>query len=259
MYRVYLSTFGKKCIHVRDSFPIEVGSFGRSNFVYPLRDSVGVNIAYENEYYGELTGLYWIWKNVTISDDDIIGFGHYNKFLKISKRKAIQWLQCNKSGVIVLEPSFAKVHEPTDEVSAIKKALKESSEKDYKAWCKLYDERAASINKNCYTCNIFVAKGKTFKEYCSWLFSVLRKMREDVGDKPEVVKNERRYCAFIGERLMSVYVESHHLPVLCVGIYQKKGWLKHAVMLSQVLHIKKTSWLYRTLSKKLGNHSSYSK
>ena len=87
MYNIYVSTFGKKVINVKYGIPIEVGAQNRTSFIYPIHDDTGDNISQENEYYGELTGLYWVWKNVKIEDTDIIGFCHYNKALNISSKK----------------------------------------------------------------------------------------------------------------------------------------------------------------------------
>ena len=61
---IYISTFGKKVKKVAHGRPIEVGAACRDQFLYELKDNTGDNISAENPYYAELTGLYWIWKNV---------------------------------------------------------------------------------------------------------------------------------------------------------------------------------------------------
>ena len=43
--------------------PLQVGTAIDSPLGY-LRDDTGDNISALNGYYSELTGLYWIWKNV---------------------------------------------------------------------------------------------------------------------------------------------------------------------------------------------------
>lgn len=76
---MYISTFGFVIIPDMEGVPIEVGAEGRNNFLYNLKDNTGDNISEENPYYGELTGLYWIWKNADYDNEDIVGFCHYNK------------------------------------------------------------------------------------------------------------------------------------------------------------------------------------
>ena len=47
-----------------------------------LRDNTGENISYKNEYYGEYTFHYWLWKNslINIPDNKWIGFCAYRRF-----------------------------------------------------------------------------------------------------------------------------------------------------------------------------------
>ena len=47
-----------------------------------LRDNTGENISYKNEYYGEYTFHYWLWKNnlINIPDEKWIGFCAYRRF-----------------------------------------------------------------------------------------------------------------------------------------------------------------------------------
>lgn len=91
--KLYVSTFGFKCGWIKNAMPIEVGAALRDNYLYPLHDNTGENISSDNAYWGELTGLYWIWKNVKFQEDDIIGFCHYNKILNISRRKIVSIIE----------------------------------------------------------------------------------------------------------------------------------------------------------------------
>ena len=47
-----------------------------------LSDKTGKNIAEKNQYYGEYTFHYWLWKNNKINFDGWIGFCQYRKFWK---------------------------------------------------------------------------------------------------------------------------------------------------------------------------------
>lgn len=78
---IYISTYGKKIYKcgLKHGIPIEVGATQRNKnheCKYSVQDNYGENISTENPYYGELTALYWIWKN---TDSTYIGLYHYNK------------------------------------------------------------------------------------------------------------------------------------------------------------------------------------
>ena len=44
MNNIYISTFGKKVIKLKNGVPVEVGASNRSNFLYPIHDNIGLNI-----------------------------------------------------------------------------------------------------------------------------------------------------------------------------------------------------------------------
>ena len=64
--------------------PLHVGRAGAADLGY-LGDDTGDSISRWNNYYGELTGVYWVWKNE--EDADIIGVSHYRRFFLNGQRK----------------------------------------------------------------------------------------------------------------------------------------------------------------------------
>lgn len=56
--------------------PLHVGKEGKKEFGID-GDNVGDNISLKNQYYCELTGVYWAWKNL---DADYIGLVHYRRY-----------------------------------------------------------------------------------------------------------------------------------------------------------------------------------
>ena len=104
---------------------------------------------------------------------------------------------------------------------------------------------------------MFITSGRVFKDYCFWLFDILTKMRAMVGDKPDVGANMRRYCAFMGERLLSVYIEFYKLPVKGVSVRYKRWWLSYIRPIISVLRINRTSSIYLLFKKKYGYNSQY--
>ena len=57
--------------------PLQVGRALGENLGY-LGDDIGESISELNPFYGELTGLYWLWKNY--QDVDLIGVCHYRRY-----------------------------------------------------------------------------------------------------------------------------------------------------------------------------------
>lgn len=56
--------------------PLHVGREGKENIGF-VGDNTGDNISRKNPYYCELTGLYWMWKNM---DSDYMGLVHYRRY-----------------------------------------------------------------------------------------------------------------------------------------------------------------------------------
>ena len=74
--------FHKKFFSYKDDVivPIHVGSKGsRENLEY-LKDSSGDNISEKNKNFCELTGIYWMWKNV---DASFYGMMHNRRYLSL--------------------------------------------------------------------------------------------------------------------------------------------------------------------------------
>ena len=82
-------------------------------------------------------------------------------------------------------------------------------------------------------------------------------VRASVGDKPDVIPYLRRYCAFMGERLLTVYTDSRQLPVLPVNKKIKEWWIPFIYPIVQALHINRDSCFFKYFSKRMGSGSSY--
>ena len=67
-----------------DKLPSYIKPLGLGNVEYPkhwLTEKNGKNIVNLNKYYGQYTGIYWIWKNQLkdMADDDWVGTCEYRK------------------------------------------------------------------------------------------------------------------------------------------------------------------------------------
>lgn len=215
MIRLYAATFGKPTGWIHHAVPIEVGAAGRIDHREDgiLYDDTGDSISRENKYFGELTGLYWIWKNVSFEEGDIIGFCHYNKCLdrQNTEHSAVGKLfgkhQNTEHFWVVREAETMVSHDYPEDIEKLRKILGQEDTKYLTAFEALYDETGASRGgkKNCYTGNMFYTDRKSFDEYCTFLFRVLFRLREEIGDCDREAYHAR-YCAFLGERLLSVYL-----------------------------------------------------
>ena len=76
--------FSMKYFNLLDKLPSYIKPFGLGNNNYPehwLTEKKGENILNLNKYYGEYTGVYWVWKNQlkNMDENDWIGTCHYRR------------------------------------------------------------------------------------------------------------------------------------------------------------------------------------
>lgn len=250
--QIYVSTFGQKVMKLPHTTPIEVGARNREHFLYPLRDDVGDHISDENPYYGELTGLYWIYKNRYKSR--FMGFGHYNKVLDIKASRAIQFLSQSDNRFIVAIGGPIREHKEPSEVSALIEILRQDYPDYYESFMTLYDEKGAG--KECNACQLFITGHSSFDAYCDFLFGVLRKLRQRLGEK-EGERFYMRYCAFLGERLLSVYLHANHCEVMEVPVLFSSLKLRIAGKIATFLRLNRKNETYRSLAGKVNVKSSW--
>ncbi len=211
---IYLSTYGKKIKKNWYGEPIEVGAIGRENFVYSLKDFEGDNISIDNPIMAELTGMYYVWKNIKMKEEDIIGFAHYNKVLRVNKRRINRlFSNAGENNLwIVRKPVVAHVHDYPNDIKELEDILLKGNVKYYRAWSQLYNNDGSSKKKNCNAANMFITTRKQFDEYCEWLFPIMYELKRRIGETDRVPYH-KRYCAFIAERLLSVYIKANKCEV----------------------------------------------
>ena len=112
--------FTLKYFKLLDSLPDHIVPLGLGSEKFPnnwLDEKNGENISKLNNYYGEATGIYWIWKNKlnNYKNDDWIGTCHYRKF----------WLDdcyLNKQKT-TFSSLYSKLLKPENEVFLISDAI----------------------------------------------------------------------------------------------------------------------------------------
>jgi hypothetical protein len=101
-----------------------IGGYRPANYFPSLTDIVGDSISHKNNHYSELTGWYWIWKNVT--DVRFLGLCHYRRYFILDendwwlmrRRNRRRYLGEKKEylfdGRLSLTPNLQKIYfEPT--------------------------------------------------------------------------------------------------------------------------------------------------
>lgn len=203
--------------------PLLNGSANHGDDFGYLRDDTGENISNLNEYYSELTGQYWAWKN---SDADIIGFCHYRRYfaknltLKILEKKDIEdmledydIILPNKTNMGMSNiDDIEKTREYLDYGPYIEEyyLLRDIIERDYPDYLPYYDEMLH--DKSCYWFNMFICKKELAGDYFEWLFDILKKAEKEI-DFDKYPKGQKRVLGFLAERLINVYVKKNNLKI----------------------------------------------
>lgn len=191
---------------------LQVGASQTEVRVAELLDNVGDNISERNANYSELTGLYWIWKNRILKDNNrnvhYYGLAHYRRLFDLSEDDLLR-LQDNDIDVILpypmpYEPSIEVHHErylSNEEWGAVLTAIEELQP--------MYADSMKKILQQgyLYNYNLIIAKGNVLDAYCEWLFPILFRVEELNNFDGNKVPN--RYIGYIGETLETLYFMYH--------------------------------------------------
>lgn len=215
--------------------PLHVGKLGKNDLGY-LGDDTGENISDLNYLYGELTGLYWIWQN--ISDVKYAGMCHYRRyFLNDSKdimteedyleilkdHDAIvpRAMKCDKEKTYY--EHYAQAHNRND-LDAVKNALN-------KLYPEYYSAFEQAMNGNIfYWGNLVVTKLSVLKSYAEWLFNIFAEAGESINVQ-DYDSYHRRVYGFLSEQMFYVYALTNDLKLkeVSVGISDEKAETKELV------------------------------
>lgn len=207
--------------------PLHVGHKCANADLGYLGDDSGENISDRNCYYGELTGLYWIWKND--KNSDYIGLCHYRRYFVDADQQ------------LLTEQQFEKCFTKYDIIAAVsntgEKNFYESYEEAHhirdldltgEVLLEKYPEYEAAFQKviygrHGYAANLFVTSRQLFMEYAQWLFTILFEVEKRI-DVEVYDDYHKRVFGFLSEQLLGVWIEGKGLKCLkCrIGIMQDK-------------------------------------
>jgi hypothetical protein len=183
---------------------------------YEFRDDVGENISFKNKNYCELTGVYWIWKNIK---SDVVGICHYRRYFtetfyssnpdKFLNAKDVKKLM-GKYEVIVPKLNYYKKPVIEFEKIAPNKADLIEIKKAIENVCPEYSETYSEFlsGKKTYLFNMCIMKKKHFDAYCEWLFGILSFIEKNHDMSVEDDYRQRLF-GFLSERLLWVWIEKN--------------------------------------------------
>ena len=181
--------------------PIQVGAALTEKRICEICDNTGDHISDKNNWYCEVTALYWIWKN---DCSDYVGLGHYRRHFELTEEQ-VKKLAVSDIDVVLTIPIF-----DFPDVETVYRRDHVGSDWDVmlKAIQILapdYRETAQILGGECfyYGYNMFIMRREIFEEYCRWLFPILFYCEEHCGKKKDAYQN--RYIGFLAEHLMAIY------------------------------------------------------
>ncbi len=195
--------------------PLQVGRAKTADLGY-IGDDTGVSISEKNCYYGELTGVYWVWKNFKTSD--YVGICHYRRYF------------CTEEGRILTEREYEQILSEYDMIASKKLKLNYTYYDGYASDYNIHDLDAVGEvigqyypeygetferlvhGKGTYFGNMMVCKKEIYDAYCQWLFDIFEKAEGKI-DASGYDDYHKRVYGFISEFLLYVWTQVQGLKV----------------------------------------------
>ncbi len=215
--------------------PMHVGAESEPDFGY-MRDDTGDNISSKNANFCELTGLYWMWKNV---EADYIGVVQYRRYFA-ARRGLDKWKR------IATREDLAKVFAETDVILPRKRnyfiettysqyahahhaidldTTREILVEKYPDYVQTFDRNMKKTSGHKF--NMFIMRKDMADAYCEWLFSILFELEKRLDISTYSEYNSRVF-GFVAERLMDVWIDTNEIPYkeMPVVFMENQNWLK---------------------------------
>lgn len=221
--------------------PLQVGADFGDDLGYE-KDNNGENISNKNKSFCELTGLYWLWKNL---DSEYLGLVHYRRYFYGKHKFYIN----DKSKNVLSYEEIEKLLQDVDVVLPKKRNyLIENLYSHYKNTMYVeplditgeiikekYPEYVKEFEllkkrKTAHMFNMFVMKKELVNEYCTWLFDILFELEK----RCEHLKYDSFHARFYGrvsELLFDVWLNTKQLNYKEVKVenIEKVNWWKKGI------------------------------
>ncbi len=223
--------------------PLLLGAEENSLKYNGFKDNLGEHISELNPIYCELTGQYWMWKNV---ESEYIGFFHYRRqmlFMEdatdidndmwglvnydVNDEDLVDKLGLDEENIrkivknydLILPEKWDVTNDNSESMyhhySKTDKLNIDDLDKAVEILLRDYPDYADTVEKSMndvdgYFTNIFVMKKELYNEYCEWLFPILFETYEHVEDKYYNVQ-EYRTMGYIAEWFFNIYM--NHIQI----------------------------------------------
>lgn len=208
-----------------DSFylPLHVGASIHPDICASMQgDNTGQNISGQNNFYSELTGMYWMWKNCNSSIKGLVHYRRYFRSLDSNRSRAKDRFDRIATEADILtsfENPKCEILVPTarnyyiDSIGGHYRATLPGEQLDScrdvlcriePSYVQAFDSVLASRKAHLF--NMFVARDYVFDAYCTWLFPVLEELCQ-VLDPSSYDPFNARYPGRISEILLDAWMD----------------------------------------------------
>jgi hypothetical protein len=194
--------------------PLHVGKSGKPSLGY-IGDDTGDSISTKNASYCELTGIYWIWKNISC---EVVGLCHYRRYFTreghiLTQAEIEETLKTYD--LILGTSSMTPAATVADHYSGMHHAsdwniCRQALSLMYPDALDAFDLMAHANLMNLG--NMMICRKGLFDNYCSWLFPLLEEIetRTDISSYDTF---QARLYGYLAERLLRVWVLTQELRV----------------------------------------------
>lgn len=207
--------------------PLHVGRAGKADLGY-LGDDTGDTISKWNNYYGELTGVYWVWKNE--KEADVVGICHYRRYFLNEQGQLMnqrEYEEILKDYDIIVSNKveadtnyleyFGEAHNAKDLLT-----VGEVIGEKYPEYAPYF--QSAMEGNTYYYGNLMVTTRELFEHYAEWLFDILFEVEKRIDVASYDLYNQRVF-GFLSEQMLKIWIEKNGLKVYegTVGITAEKA------------------------------------
>lgn len=228
--------------------PVMAGNALQKEITCYSGDDSGDHISDKNQYYSELTGIYWVWKN---TDHKITGSCHYRRFFTAQpiplfyrlKNKVLHPVSGKKSqglwyirylkkhqNLILSEEETIRIMEQYDAILPVPRRFRYSVRDHYLRYhqekdlilvreiiSRHYPEYLVSFDlvmasRELYANNMFILRRPHFDNFMTWWFDILFRFEEQT-DLKHYQGYQKRIFGFMAERLLTVWFRHQDLRI----------------------------------------------